>query len=187
MSYLHYSNVLAMTTRIAVCLTQARPKPPKMKCHLYIKIWLITFYHNHVCLSAEACIQLEASTRTHSRSEHWCDERKLRITASIMKEVCHRKATTSCEAFVQKKLSSRHIDTAAIHYGKDHESTAVKSYVDYQNKLGKAVKVKLIHVVYQCIHLHPGLLEVLMELSLILPRNVIIEGVYWVLSCTEQL
>ena len=98
-------------------------------------------YRNHVCLSAEACNKLEASTRTQSHSEHWHNERKLRITASIMKEVCHRKATTSCEAFVRKKLTPRHIDTAVIRYDKDHESTAVKSYVDYQNKHGKAVKV----------------------------------------------
>ena len=98
-------------------------------------------YRNHVCLSSEACIQLEASTQTQSCSEHWLNERKLRITASIMKEVCHQKTTTSCEAFIRKKLTPRHIDTAAIRYGKDHESTAVKSYVDYQNKHGKAVKV----------------------------------------------
>ena len=98
-------------------------------------------YHNHVCLSPEACIQLEASTRMQSCSERWVNERKLRMTASIMKEVCHRKATTSCEAFVRKKLTPRHIDTAAIRYGNDHESTAVKSYVDYQNKHGKVVKV----------------------------------------------
>ena len=46
-------------------------------------------YRNHVCLSPEACIQVEASTRMQSRSEQWVNERKLRITASIMKEVCH--------------------------------------------------------------------------------------------------
>ena len=38
-------------------------------------------------------------------------------------------------------MTPRHIDTAAIRYGNDHESTAVKSYVDYQNKHGKVVKV----------------------------------------------
>ena len=68
-----------------------------------------------------------------------------------MKEVCHRKASTSCEAFVQKKLTHRHIDTAAIRYGNDHESTAVKSYVDYQNKHGKTVEV------YPCgLSVHPS-------------------------------
>ena len=79
------------------------------------------------------------SVKVHSIN--WHNERKLRITASIMREICHQKATTSCEAFVQKKLTPRHIDTAAIHYGNDHKSTAVKSYVDYENRIGKAVKV----------------------------------------------
>ena len=71
-------------------------------------------YHNHICLSPEACIQVEASTRMQSRSEQWVNERKLRITASIMKEVCHRKSTTSCEAFVRKKLTPRNIDMVMI-------------------------------------------------------------------------
>ena len=90
-----------------------------------------------------------------------------------MKEVCHRKATTSCEAFVRKKLTPRHIDTAAIPYGKDPQQSSHM----WTTKTNMAKQSKLINVVYQCIHLHPGLLKVLMELSLMLLRNVIIEAV----------
>ena len=46
-------------------------------------------YKNHVCLSLQACVKLEASTQAQSQSESWHHERKLRITASVMKEVCH--------------------------------------------------------------------------------------------------
>lgn len=68
-------------------------------------------YQNHVCLSSEACVKLEACTQAQSESKRWHHERKLRITASVMKEVCHRKATTSCEVFIRKKLTSKSIDT----------------------------------------------------------------------------
>ena len=46
-------------------------------------------YLSHVCLSSESCRELAASTQTQSQSELWHNERKLGITASIMKEVCH--------------------------------------------------------------------------------------------------
>ena len=58
-------------------------------------------YHNHVWLNPDSCRQLAANTQSQSDPECWHKERKLRITASIMKEVCHRKATTSCKAFVR--------------------------------------------------------------------------------------
>ena len=43
-------------------------------------------------------------------------ERKLRITALIMKEVCHHKETTSCHTFIQRKLMLKQIDTEADQY-----------------------------------------------------------------------
>ena len=109
-------------------------------------------YYNHVWLSPDSCRQLATSTQAQSDSERWHKERKLRITASIMKEVCHRKATTSCEAFVRKKLSPGSIDIPAIRYGSDHESVAIKSYMDYQRKMGKSI------VVNSCgLSVHPSL------------------------------
>ena len=131
-----------MTTRISKANTSTNDEMSFVRQNMADHL-----YRNDVCLSPEACIQVEASTQMQSRSEQWVNERKLRITASIMKEVCHRKASTSCEAFVQKKLTHRHIDTAAIRYGNDHESTAV----DYQNKHGKTVEV------YPCgLSVHPS-------------------------------
>ena len=44
-----------------------------------------------------------------------------------MKEVYHRKATTTCEAFVWNKLVSKSIDTPAVCYGKHHEAIAIKA------------------------------------------------------------
>ena len=80
-------------------------------------------------MSLQACVKLEASTQAQSQSESWHHERKLRITASVIKEVCYRKATTSCEVFVWKKLTSKSIDTPSIRHGKHHKAVAVKPYI----------------------------------------------------------
>jgi len=52
-------------------------------------------YEHKVVLDTEAATKLELQMRKQATSELWHSERKLRITASIMKEVCHRKPTTS--------------------------------------------------------------------------------------------
>ena len=124
-----------LTTTVESCGSK-KDVPCTQQQHLINKL-----YQNHVCLSSQAYAKLEASTRAQSHSERWHHERKLRITASIMKEVCHRKATTTCEAFVRKKLAPKSIDTPAVCYGKHHEAIAIKAYVDYQNKEGIAVQV----------------------------------------------
>jgi len=102
---------------------------------------VLRLYKHHVCLSPEACMQVEASTQAQSESDKWNIERKLRITASVMKEVCHRKPSTSCDAFIQKKLVSRPINTPAIRYGQQNETIAVRSYVNHQNKRGINIQV----------------------------------------------
>ena len=98
-------------------------------------------YKNHIWLDTETAIELERNTRLQSSSELWHSERKLRITASIMREVCHRKESTSCSAFIQRKLMPTHIDTKAVRYGKRNEEVAVKAYANYQYQHGTAVKV----------------------------------------------
>lgn len=98
-------------------------------------------YFCHVCLDSESITELEQRTYQQHRSEVWHTERKLRITASIMKEVCHHKETTSCHTFIQRKLMPKHIDTKAIHYGRYNEEFAIKAYVSYQHQHGISVKV----------------------------------------------
>lgn len=70
-------------------------------------------YTNHVVVNPDCLADIEESTRSQSASELWFKARKFRITASIMKEVCHRKSTTN-----QTKLSQAQVTTAAISYGR---------------------------------------------------------------------
>ena len=100
-------------------------------------------YTNHIHISATTINELETSTRGQHESEKWHSERKLCVAASIMKEVCHHRPTTSCVPFVKRKLSCKSINTPAISYGKkQHEKVAIASYVKYQNMNGKVVSVE---------------------------------------------
>jgi len=49
----------------------------------------IQLYNSELAISASQAKELEEQTRDQSTSDLWHNQRKLRITASIMKEVCH--------------------------------------------------------------------------------------------------
>lgn len=46
-------------------------------------------YEGKVILNSKGAVELELKMREQALSELWHSERKLRITASVMKEVCH--------------------------------------------------------------------------------------------------
>jgi len=99
-------------------------------------------YTQYVVVSSTQAIELEAKTRAQFACELWHNERKLRITASMMKEVCHRKPNTNCKAFVERKLFPKPLETPAVCYGRKHENDAVLSYVKFQNNHGIFVNLK---------------------------------------------
>ena len=100
-------------------------------------------YKVKVVLNSEQAIELELKTWEQASCDLWHSERKLRITASVIKEVCHRKASTSCTAFEQKKINPKVLYTPALCYGRAHESDAVLAYVKYQhNCRGVTVEVR---------------------------------------------
>ena len=99
-------------------------------------------YSNHVKIDPSTIKELEALTREQSKSEKWLCERQLRITASVMKEVCHHRASTKCEAFIRKKLSTTPINVPAINYGKSNEHAAITGYVNHQRSNGKIIQIE---------------------------------------------
>ena len=62
-------------------------------------------------------------------------------SASIMREVSHRKETTRCHAFVQRKLIPKQLDTKPIRYGNSNEELAIKAYVTCRRKDGRTVNM----------------------------------------------
>ena len=101
-----------------------------------------SLYANHVCINVTAIHELEINTRGQCNSEVWHHERQLRITASIIKEVCHRKDSTSCRPFLVKKLSPTPTTTPAMRYGIRHEQYAIESYKNYCKLNGAEISVE---------------------------------------------
>ena len=99
-------------------------------------------YNSEVVIDAELAKELEEKTREQSTSDLWHNQRKLRITASVMKEVCHRRVSTTCTAFIKKKINRVSLNTTAVLYGREHEKDAIDSYVGYQVKRGVAIQVR---------------------------------------------
>ena len=99
------------------------------------------FFQSHVCLDPGKVTELERSTQLQHCCEAWHNERKFRITASIMKEVSHRKDTTSCHAFIQRKLMPKQIDNKAVRYGKSNEELAIKACVNCLRKDDRIVNI----------------------------------------------
>ena len=118
------------------------PSKQSITCETVIQKRADELYNQHVCVSPNSISEIEKSTRGQYESQKWHHERKLRITASVMKEVCHQRPSTSCTAFIKKKLSSTSIDIPAISYGRKNESQAVSSYVNYQKSIGKFVQIE---------------------------------------------
>lgn len=108
--------------------------------HSENQLLLRELYTNHVCIDHAAIVDLELQTRAQSDSPLWHHERTLRITSSIMKEVCHCKDSTS--SFVLKKLAQKPIDVIATHYGKQHKKSAIAAYVNYHRARGVIISVQ---------------------------------------------
>ena len=98
-------------------------------------------YEEHVCVSPSEAANIEFMTKNQSQSDLWHDERKLRITASILKAVCHRKRETPLKPFISSKLISKPINSPAIKYGQQNENAAINSYVEFQENRGHQLSI----------------------------------------------
>jgi len=114
---------------------KVKDEPPPL--HL-----LRALYEEHICIDPTEAAELELTTRNQSQSDCWHEQRKLRITASIIKTVCNRRPKTDNENFIKNKLVPKTVNSAAVKYGQRNEDIAIKCYLEHQKKEGLVVKVK---------------------------------------------
>jgi len=100
-----------------------------------------SLYEEHVCIGPSEAANVEFKSRNQSQSNIWHIERKLRITSSILKSVCHRKPETAIKPFITSKLVPKPVNTPAIKHGRENEDVAIKSYVDYKKNRGYELSV----------------------------------------------
>ena len=80
----------------------AAPSKRCIACETVIQKRADELYHQHVCVGPNSISEIEESTRGQHESQKWHHERMVRITASVMKGVCHQRPSTSCAAFIKK-------------------------------------------------------------------------------------
>ena len=100
-----------------------------------------SLYEEHVCISPSEAANVEFMTRNQSQCDLWHNERKLRITSSILKTVCHRKPVTNVKPFIINKLAPKPINSPAIKHGQQNEDVAIRSYIEYQKSMGYCISV----------------------------------------------
>lgn len=92
---------------------------------------------SNIMLSREKALEIEKNTRSQSTCSAWYQERSFRITASRFGEVVSRKAPIN-DRFLHSLFSSTKVQTDAMKYGLDMETTVVK---DFKELSGPQVKV----------------------------------------------
>ncbi|CAG2195530.1 unnamed protein product [Mytilus edulis] len=75
-----------------------------------------------------SALELERETIYQGQTKLWHKVRQHRLTSSIFKDVCGRKA--DFEKLAERFLNKKNIQTAAMKFGIEHESAAAKLYSD---------------------------------------------------------
>ncbi|GBM94805.1 hypothetical protein AVEN_69359-1 [Araneus ventricosus] len=74
------------------------------------------------------CSYLEPETRWQSLSERWRQERALRISSSVFKEIACRRSSTPCSKLVKRVVYRNNVSTLAMKYALVNEGNALKQY-----------------------------------------------------------
>ncbi|CAK1578234.1 unnamed protein product [Parnassius mnemosyne] len=78
-------------------------------------------------------LSLERDTVDQSNSDIWIVERRKRITASIIGQICKMKPTTPCTSIIKIMLYSTFTGNDSTRYGKSNEITALKEFANELN------------------------------------------------------
>ena len=96
----------------------------------------IVEFKKSLTVTMQQAREIESKTRTQRHSPEWFAARRYRITSSIFGLIYNRKPDTPPDALVRTLLEQRQITSAAIKWGIEHESEALKAYEEHQHKAG---------------------------------------------------
>ena len=96
----------------------------------------VTAFKECLRLTPEKIREIERETIDQSQSSLWYTARRYRLTASSFGKVFQRLPSTPPDSLVKQLLHPQHFSTRATEWGKLHESTALKMYVEHQTGLG---------------------------------------------------
>ncbi|GBN86558.1 hypothetical protein AVEN_157982-1 [Araneus ventricosus] len=82
-------------------------------------------------LKVNDCTDLEPETRGQSFSERCRQERALRISSSIFKEIACGRSSTPCSKLVKRIVYRNNVSILAMKYGLANEGNSLKQYEDH--------------------------------------------------------
>jgi len=95
----------------------------------------VTAFKESLSVTEERIREIERNTREH-QSPPWYSVGRFRLTASTFGRILHVLPTTPPDSLVKMLLNPKNISTAAIEWGRKHESTALSEYSKYHSALG---------------------------------------------------
>lgn len=97
----------------------------------------VTAFKGSFRLTPEKTKVIERETVNQSQSSLCFSARRYRLTASMIEKVFQRLPSTPPDSLVKQLLHPHHFSTSATEWGRQQESTALKTYVDHQTSLGR--------------------------------------------------
>ena len=99
------------------------------------------FCRKYVCVTADGAAQIEAKTRAQASTGMWHAERRLRVTATLVKSVVCRRSNDFVP-IIRRNLAPARYPTAAMRFGISHERDAVEEYLSHlQTTEGTSLEV----------------------------------------------
>lgn len=99
------------------------------------------FYNTIVVVTAEEATRIEKETRLQSGCAEWFHQRKVRVTATMCKDIVCRKKS-GFDSLVKRKLQDGFVGNAATRYGQEHEAAALAEYVEFRHQSGNQIFVE---------------------------------------------
>ena len=96
----------------------------------------VTAFKESLRLAPDKIREIERETIDQSQSSLWYSARRYRLTASMFGKVLQRLPSTPPDSLVKQLLHPQPFSTSATEWGKQHEATALKTYVEHQQRSG---------------------------------------------------
>ena len=96
----------------------------------------VTAFKESLRLTPEKIREIERETVDQSQSPLWFSARRYRLTASMFGKVLQHLPSTPPDSLVKQLLHPQQFSTSATEWGRQQESTALKTYVEHQTSLG---------------------------------------------------
>lgn len=114
------------------------------------------YYSDHIQVSEQRRIAIQACTVQQSSSQFWQQERKHRLTASDFGCVVKKRDSTSCIGMVKKKLYSTFRGNKSTRYGLQQEENSILEYKLNMCKQGHIVTISSSGLVISSEHPYLG-------------------------------